>query len=138
MNEARQLLRDENSNMMAEDIVDDAVTLVDASESRRGSTALSTMSESEPKRRGTNRASLTLLRFVFAESISQRTTSTLDFLTTEDAEFVTKAANAARTAAQGDEKFWIGISQKPIEYIPEYWLELVASQIEVFVISIML
>jgi hypothetical protein len=126
-------VNEEQNSSLLSDFDHDAVTLVDAMESRRGS--FEPTSRTESKSSMPNGASLALARLVYRELVNDCRDNSLAFLTTEDAEFVNTAARAAKGASEVGAPFSIEYRDKKIQYIPSHWMELISVEIKRLVSS---
>ena len=124
-------MSEERDNVLLSDVEDDTITIVDTLESRRNSvvpTALRTMSTDLT----TNLPPLALARFVYRELVGDSTDNNLAFLTTEDADFVSTAARAAKEEVKTHSPFTIVYMKKGISHIPTHWIELISERVKRF------
>jgi hypothetical protein len=120
-------MSEQRNSLLLSEIDDDAVTLVDAFGSRRSSSIRSrTVSNSSM----TNRASLALARLVYEELVHDYTENTLNFLTSEDAEFVNAVARASKAASEVGGPFSVVYRRKEMTYIPSHWMELISTEVK--------
>jgi hypothetical protein len=100
---------------------DDCITLVDSMKSRQGSQGSAKSSSQD--------CSLVLARLAFADLLAGDSDSVLDFISKQDAKFISLAVAAAEDAAKTNVGFTLELDHKGLENIPEHWIRLVANQL---------